>query len=340
MKHTFIILSLIATVLCGCAEHKEETPQGLQGAWTITKKTYPMDEISVDYPQNGYSYCLIFDEDSVYYSCHLQSTASGIIVTAGEKGNYELRPAGNNSFIFLQDGELRPLTFPNDSTLVLQNYGVKYTYVRNTEMSEQRIDEIRSVVTQAASNPDNEVMRYVLSTTEKELQTTNHRLAYSLIALLLAVTLVLQYTFRTLKQKKHIERQLVRIREEHELRPQPVAQALQQVETDFFASDYYLTLQHNIVTGKNLSRTDWQELEEHCKTVFPDFLRDLSALCKMSVMEWRVCLLIKLKFSPSEIANALCKETSTISSTRSRLYKKIFDKQGSTKDWDNFILSL
>jgi hypothetical protein len=43
---------------------------------------------------------------------------------------------------------------------------------------------------------------------------------------------------------------------------------------------------------------------------------------------------------PIEIASVLCKDKSTISSIRKRLYKKVFDKEGSGKDWDEFILSL
>ena len=41
-----------------------------------------------------------------------------------------------------------------------------------------------------------------------------------------------------------------------------------------------------------------------------------------------VCLLLKLNASPSEIAGVLCKDTSSISSIRSRLFYKVFDKKG------------
>jgi hypothetical protein len=50
--------------------------------------------------------------------------------------------------------------------------------------------------------------------------------------------------------------------------------------------------------------------------------------------------LLKIRTAPAEIATVLNKDKSTISSMRRRLYKKVFGKEGSGKDWDEFILSL
>jgi hypothetical protein len=51
-------------------------------------------------------------------------------------------------------------------------------------------------------------------------------------------------------------------------------------------------------------------------------------------------MLLKIRTAPAEIATVLNKDKSTISSMRRRLYKNVFDKDGSGKDWDEFILSL
>lgn len=40
------------------------------------------------------------------------------------------------------------------------------------------------------------------------------------------------------------------------------------------------------------------------------------------------------------MASALSKTRTGISSIRSRLYKKVFQKSGSPADWDKFVLSL
>lgn len=36
----------------------------------------------------------------------------------------------------------------------------------------------------------------------------------------------------------------------------------------------------------------------------------------------------------------LAREANTISSLRKRLYKKVFDREGGAKEWDDFILSI
>lgn len=54
-----------------------------------------------------------------------------------------------------------------------------------------------------------------------------------------------------------------------------------------------------------------------------------------------VSMLIKVGFTPGEIASVMSKSFSTISSIRSRLYKKYFSEGDSAfKNWDEFINSL
>jgi hypothetical protein len=60
----------------------------------------------------------------------------------------------------------------------------------------------------------------------------------------------------------------------------------------------------------------------------------------MSELEYQVCLLVKLRVPPKDIATVLARDTSTISTVRSRLYKKVFGRKGGAKEWDDFILSI
>jgi hypothetical protein len=57
-------------------------------------------------------------------------------------------------------------------------------------------------------------------------------------------------------------------------------------------------------------------------------------------LEYQTCLLIKLRIAPTDIATILSRDTSTISTVRSRLYKKVFDKKGGAREWDEFIMSI
>ncbi len=259
---------------------------------------------------------------------------------AGGVGKSEIKPDGGNEYLLFENGARRPLTVIDDTTIVIQRHGVQYTWIRNTQMSERCVNEICNIVSHADKNPDNELMQYSISTSERELQTINYRLIVSLILLLLILAFVAIYTYRIQQRKKRIERHLSRIKEEMSFRPHQVVRVMQDVVDEFFISDYYRMLKQKIASGKVLNSQEWKELEEQLKTVFPDFIRHLSTLCQLSVTEWRVCLLIKLRFTPTEIAGTLAKETSTVSSIRSRLYKKVFGKSGSSKDWDSFIHSL
>ena len=64
------------------------------------------------------------------------------------------------------------------------------------------------------------------------------------------------------------------------------------------------------------------------------------ALYDLSLQELLDCLLLKLNIKPSSISYLLGTTISSISKIRSRLYKKIFNKDGGAEKWDEFIRSL
>ena len=45
-------------------------------------------------------------------------------------------------------------------------------------------------------------------------------------------------------------------------------------------------------------------------------------------------------FPTKDIAAVLAREANTISSLRKRLYKKVFNREGGAREWDDFILSI
>ncbi len=85
---------------------------------------------------------------------------------------------------------------------------------------------------------------------------------------------------------------------------------------------------------------DWQELADVVNSVYTGFTEKLFSLCRMSEQDYRVSLLIKVRIQPKDIATLTTHSKESIASTRSRLYQKVFGKKGSTKDWDDFILSI
>ena len=49
---------------------------------------------------------------------------------------------------------------------------------------------------------------------------------------------------------------------------------------------------------------------------------------------------MKVRIQPRDIALLTAHSKESVASTRSRLYSKVFGKKGSSKDWDDFVLSL
>lgn len=114
----------------------------------------------------------------------------------------------------------------------------------------------------------------------------------------------------------------------------------QQAETAIFSSDIYLKLKRLMAGGKSLNEVDWQQLMETVDAVYTGFTEKLYSLYKMSEQDYHVCLLIKIRMTPKEIATLTAHSKESVATTRSRLYQKIFGRKGSTHDWDEFILSL
>ena len=117
-------------------------------------------------------------------------------------------------------------------------------------------------------------------------------------------------------------------------------QKRQRAETAIFASDIYLKMKHLMAEGRSMDEAGWQQLTGTVDGIYTGFTEKLYSLYKMSEQDYRVCLLIKVRMSPKDIATLTAHSKESIATTRSRLYQKIFGRKGSTRDWDEFILSL
>lgn len=201
--------------------------------------------------------------------------------------------------------------------------------------------EIRDIIYNYFQDEANrEVQNYVLSAQVRKQADTIHLFIYSTIAIIFILFTVVRIAIDNHKSKRRLQLQLQQIQEVQEERSQAVKQAIESAKSAFFVSHEYETLQRRIATGQRLKDEEWQSIESHIKKVYPGFISQLRNLYPMSELEFQVCLLIKLRIAPSDIASILARDTSTISTVRSRLYKKVFGKKGGTKEWDDFILSI
>lgn len=111
-------------------------------------------------------------------------------------------------------------------------------------------------------------------------------------------------------------------------------------ETMIFSSDVYQRLQGCLNHGRSLTQQDWTELTEVVNGIYTGFTEKLYSLYRMSEQDYHVSLLIKVRIQPKDIALLTAHSKESVASTRSRLYSKVFGMKGSSKDWDDFVLSL
>ena len=114
----------------------------------------------------------------------------------------------------------------------------------------------------------------------------------------------------------------------------------QQAETVIFSSEIYHRLQQCLNSGRSLSHQDWIQLAELVNSIYTGFTEKLYNLYRMSEQDYHVSLLIKVRIQPKDIALLTAHSKESVASTRSRLYTKVFGQKGSSKDWDDFVLSL
>lgn len=329
-----------ALMLVGCGQSTENKQTFLlEGVWTLRHVEYPMGSED-DYSMESGTFCIIYDQDSTLYECKLATTPSGLVVMPTSRCAVTLIDKGGE-LLYLEDDNPRPLTVSNDSTIVIQRQGILFTYVRTDDIYQEWGDEIRNIIADdLKENPAVGESRYVLSAKEREQANVIHWLMYAVIAFVILVLVITLIAVSSHRAKQRIQLQLQQIKEEHNERPQSVRQAMMAEENRFFASEEYAALQKRISSGKLLTEEEWSDIEVQTKKAYPGFATQLRSLYPLSELEYQTCILIKLRIAPTDIAAVLARDVSTISTVRSRLYKKVFGRKGSSKEWDEFVLSI
>lgn len=336
---TIISLFSIAGILLfgSCREAGKDAENGreltdLSGAWRLESRQYPGGGTYEADLEHETWRMRLYEGDSIFYEYGLRCDTSGTVIVPYSRNYFTLLLTADSALAYYEGEDPHPLERLGDSALVIQSFGSRYTWRRYPLSEEQR-----QAILSYGGDSERSI---VISVAERRLKRENHLLTYVLLLVVGLLLVAVIYARRTLLRKRHIEQQLRAISEENQLRPAIVSDALQRVADEFRHSDYYTGLRRRLRDGEVLSEDDWREMEQQLRAAYPDFVRRLSGLFRLSETEWRTCLLIKLELSPSDMTRALCREASSISSIRSRLYAKVFGRKGSPRDWDDFILSL
>lgn len=329
-------LTLLLT-LVSC-NHKQPARDrfDLTGAWVLHHVEYPSGT-EEDYSMQGEgTSCLIYDHENRLYACNISTTPTGLLVKPTGTTTVTLVDKGGGEWLYLEDGDPHPLR-ASDSTITIQRMGILYTFSRADSLYSEWGADIRDIFDRATDSPETENTRYMLSARERQLTNYVYWLVVA-VALVVIVAVANYVVYR--RRRRQMQLQLQQIRDVQQNRAPSVRQAAKSVEDTFFASDEYAALVRRMATGLLLKDADWQQVEHSLMTVYPGFTTQLQSLYPMSDVEYRTCLLVKLRIPTKDIAAVLAREANTISSLRKRLYKKVFDREGGAKEWDDFILSM
>ena len=227
----------------------------------------------------------------------------------------------------------------NDSVMVIEWEDALQTWRRLADFPQSQRLELEAVARDlmgASRSMHDEYYIGHFIHTRHQLSWLTH-LLIALGAVLLVGSVLLLHFFR---RKRQLERALADLRREISERPPVITQATEAARDELYESAWYQGLCQRLARGESLSADDWSEVAHQVRRIYPNFRSRLYDLCRLSDIEFRVCLLIKLHVAPADIATALCREKSTISTVRSRLYAKVFGRKGSSREWDDFIETL
>ena len=85
------------------------------------------------------------------------------------------------------------------------------------------------------------------------------------------------------------------------------------------------------------TREEWKNLRILFNNEYPAFYSRLVSDARLGQRDYRICMLIRLGFKPTEISNLIGSDLSTVSHVRLRLYKKLIGNDGSAKDFDQYL---
>ena len=151
-------------------------------------------------------------------------------------------------------------------------------------------------------------------------------------------------SFESFRRRKDAERRYQRLLLRYERMEADVNSRQQEDAEDIKETAIYRRLMDLLAEepGKNiaLGKDDWQELETEVDKFHPQFRKTLESYYHLSDIEYHISLLTKLNIEPSKICRLVNRSKQTVSTTRTRLFTKVFGRKGNPADWDQFIDSL
>ncbi len=332
MTGGLLLFLVLAVAGCGVREGDnrdvaEDEVFSIVGTWELNEIRFLTGQ-RVDV-HTGYEYVWyrFFEEDGTYYVAELN---------AGGMGKKPLKPHEMSEYffmmspydtVFIEHGRMRGLIIMDNRTMGIDRGDYVEVYMRNDELPANVVSEIEGEV-EAALRPNRGGDTQYIMPASSANDDNKGWIWIVVLVVVAAGALYLLYKEKNKDKQPKAEKDVVEMEED------------EQENHAFIHSDYYLALRQRLHEGPTLKPDEWKELETQMKSAYPKFFRKLAGMCQLSEVELRVIMLTKLGIPPSAIAIHTCREYSSISSIRSRLYYKLFGKKGGAKDLDDFIINL
>lgn len=211
-------------------------------------------------------------------------------------------------------------------------------------------DSVSSITATEVVKQENDRYNYSIKERENTLikEENNRKTAIITILLTVMVTVctISFSTVRHLQQKKKIqqyklEKYKTLINHIKEAGAQPKhSESMETSFDDTCIGKKLKQMRNNPMVKARLSDEEWTLLDETVNAYHPNFNKNVTDLCKMSLHDYRICLLIKAGQPLKFICEVMNISYSGLNSVRAKLYKRAFDKKGTANDWDEIVASL
>ena len=167
----------------------------------------------------------------------------------------------------------------------------------------------------------------------------------SLIMIIIIAILALLYFYLKIKsnrqQQKILELKLDKYKNLQNKKEIKTSKKIANETCHIRDSDIYKLIKTSIDNNTfKIVEQDWDKLQELINEIYRDFDHNLNAFYEVYLQEYRICLLIKIGVTPTNIAHIMNLTKEAITASRRRMYMKAFKTKGTPSDWDNIIKAL
>lgn len=285
----------------------------------------------------------VINEDS----CWDRSSIAGIAAKW-----YEANGKRDSAIIFYKEvAEIGTVYTKADAYKVLADHYLAQNNLKKATLCltnyKKMTDSIQGIRTTEIINQKHDLYEYRLREHEINRLKLKNKEQNTMIAILATISsialLAFAFSIIYVKQRRNSQQlKLEKFQMPKKNGPEIESQRTSKEETMHSEEIYknIMLMVNNPNAKKKINEEMWAALSQAVNRIYPGFDEKLYGLCKMSEFDYRICLLIKIRLSPSSIAAIANLSTSGVSTLRSKLFMRAFNRKGRPSDWDDVIASL